>query len=713
MPEAYPDIPKPSSFNGTHEAAFYRQDTDAGLPRQVLKSSTLLNTYTASWNLTGAQYALFKTWVGTTLQNGALWFTLEVPTEDGFVAKTLRFVEGKYNDRYRDSDNWDISATLEEEITQVVADPDYTPIPSWYRPTVTLVGDITAVAADTGKKYRGNPGTGNTYQIEVPDIADSGDVIDIGVSLQGKGAIVIKTPGEEVGGGGGVVELTWEQQAQAVNASYYRFDDESVVTDGSNYITDVPDLNTDNANDLTDPRAPTQTYLCELVDGWASTPEGASNTTPTRGLHLELTTNMDSAIVLVAMRFPSGTAGQPPGTRKLFHIAPSGSTENGYVDYTTTNGFALATGGTLGIDGEVFAADEVFIAEMGQTVDDYSTLNTPLAGGVNGSMRATSSHLGNTTLAVSGFFQGSTDYKFMAEQEVAALVFIDPAELPDGYEGRRVIEAIKWQMYREFEEGYVPSGEGGGLPDWNTLAEEMTGVRAIYDMADATADGSNFITDLVDSSGNGNDASRFAGGTSPTKVGNYAVFEGAHRFSSLLFAEAFDDCTMFIVYQPMPWDDAVAAGMPTTGTTLYVMGARNTTSDKPYVGINYSNEQAGSFTADTGGGTSEWIASSATASAPVFINGDAGAQYLNVCEIKMETGQTRLWHNGLLTADQSSTPPHYPGIVLGASAVNHSASNQYMKIRAVILFDDTLSDVDRETMREALMLNFRTVDAYT
>lgn len=73
-----------------------RTEMESGPPRQTKVRSRVLVTRQVVIDIdSGANYALFKTWYGTTINEGADWFTWTDPV-DG-VSKSARFAGGGFS----------------------------------------------------------------------------------------------------------------------------------------------------------------------------------------------------------------------------------------------------------------------------------------------------------------------------------------------------------------------------------------------------------------------------------------------------------------------------------------------------------------------------------------------------------------------------------------------------------------------------------------
>jgi len=226
---------------------------DSGRRRQRLRFSTEIETYSVQWSFTGAEFATFKEFFRDDLQGGTLFFTITLPlgADPDFEDMSLRFLEGKYASQYKPHDTWVVTATLEREVTQAIPDPAVSPVPLWYRPIVPLISDFTASAlVHKNALFQSNPGAGNQHIITVPAIEDAGDRLPIGVELTGPGTVVIRTEGEEGGGGDPDPSLL----ASLLSKLPWSLYDSSTVVETSGTITEWTDLSGNNRH-LTDTQA--------------------------------------------------------------------------------------------------------------------------------------------------------------------------------------------------------------------------------------------------------------------------------------------------------------------------------------------------------------------------------------------------------------------------------------------------------------------------
>lgn len=96
------------------ESALLRTEMESGPPRQAKVKSLVMVQRPVQLQIdTGANYALFITWYGTTINEGADWFDYTDPVSAGTLS--ARFVGGGFSavPLGAASGPWRISATIE------------------------------------------------------------------------------------------------------------------------------------------------------------------------------------------------------------------------------------------------------------------------------------------------------------------------------------------------------------------------------------------------------------------------------------------------------------------------------------------------------------------------------------------------------------------------------------------------------------------------
>jgi len=308
MSEPYPTtLPNPSAnFSGTTAAPVLRTEMDSGLVRQQSRFATSLRTYNVSWEFDAAEFEDFKTFFHTTLANGTKTFQLPMMTDGGLTTIDVKFAGGVYNQRYVPVDRWNVSATLEEEVVQLVAATPNPVTPVWFQPERDIL--INTVLNNT---YANNllhcyPSPGENLFLTVPEIESASDLLPIGVVNHGPGNVVIKVNEDTE-----VVdpEETWMSLAASLGAwAIYRMD-ESVVTEAGK-VVGLNDLST-NVHHLRDYTA-SNTTKATWASGWLrSAYSGAGFIgTPMRSNPLLVSSelfsiNLPTYAVLVVGRFPT------------------------------------------------------------------------------------------------------------------------------------------------------------------------------------------------------------------------------------------------------------------------------------------------------------------------------------------------------------------------------------------------------------------------
>lgn len=83
-------------FAEQREPALLRTEMESGPPRQAKVKSRVMVTRQVVIDIeSGANYALFKTWFGTTINEGADWFDWTDPVDS--VSKSARFAGGGFS----------------------------------------------------------------------------------------------------------------------------------------------------------------------------------------------------------------------------------------------------------------------------------------------------------------------------------------------------------------------------------------------------------------------------------------------------------------------------------------------------------------------------------------------------------------------------------------------------------------------------------------
>lgn len=101
-------------FSETRESALLRTEMESGPPKQAkVKSRVMVTRPVKMLVMSSADYASFKTWFGTTINEGADWFTWSDPVTASTL--TVRFVGGGFDATPLGDVNgaWAISAQIE------------------------------------------------------------------------------------------------------------------------------------------------------------------------------------------------------------------------------------------------------------------------------------------------------------------------------------------------------------------------------------------------------------------------------------------------------------------------------------------------------------------------------------------------------------------------------------------------------------------------
>jgi hypothetical protein len=109
-------FPKPhTSLAATSQPNAVRTAMDSGVVRQRRRFTTENVFVNVRWELNDLEFAVFTAFHKHKLNLGSDWFIISLPlgSGDGFNNHTARFVEGKFDQRYRDVSHWDVTCVLE------------------------------------------------------------------------------------------------------------------------------------------------------------------------------------------------------------------------------------------------------------------------------------------------------------------------------------------------------------------------------------------------------------------------------------------------------------------------------------------------------------------------------------------------------------------------------------------------------------------------
>lgn len=110
---SWPDVPGPLfGPTGVPTVPVLRTDMDSGKPRQRLRFTQTIWTYSVSMFHTDSEFSTFLTWWRTTIHQGADWFSITLMGPSGVYTATARFVDGTFKYQQRDG-GWALSASLE------------------------------------------------------------------------------------------------------------------------------------------------------------------------------------------------------------------------------------------------------------------------------------------------------------------------------------------------------------------------------------------------------------------------------------------------------------------------------------------------------------------------------------------------------------------------------------------------------------------------
>lgn len=109
----WPDIPGPLfGPSVTPTVPVIRTEMDSGRPRQRMRYTQTIWTYTTKWFLTDPDLTTFLTWWRDTIHMGADWFSITLVGPSGEFTANARFVGGVYSINQANG-GWSMSANIE------------------------------------------------------------------------------------------------------------------------------------------------------------------------------------------------------------------------------------------------------------------------------------------------------------------------------------------------------------------------------------------------------------------------------------------------------------------------------------------------------------------------------------------------------------------------------------------------------------------------
>lgn len=122
---AWPSLlPNPTgSFSGSNSATTVAVTMESGRVRQQRRFTAELRLFNATWDLDDYQFGMFQSFVLHKLNNGADYFTVDLPVGAGYQMVSARIVSGEYNAEVHGiTPHWNVTAQL-EVIDALVATP--------------------------------------------------------------------------------------------------------------------------------------------------------------------------------------------------------------------------------------------------------------------------------------------------------------------------------------------------------------------------------------------------------------------------------------------------------------------------------------------------------------------------------------------------------------------------------------------------------------
>lgn len=183
-------LPYPSTLSGDTASPVIRTQMDSGYTRQRSRFGSQVKTRQLSWVFTEAEFATFKEFFRDTLQGGTLWFNMVYPDgEGGFTSREVRFVGGRFTEQYVPFMQWQVGASIEEQVQQVITFPEPDIMPLLYQRVQEKTENYTLQFTDLNSLITANPGEGEEIIITLPLNAGFTTKFSCGVVNIGLGAV--------------------------------------------------------------------------------------------------------------------------------------------------------------------------------------------------------------------------------------------------------------------------------------------------------------------------------------------------------------------------------------------------------------------------------------------------------------------------------------------------------------------------------------------
>ena len=105
-------LPQQAQYQITPLDQVARTQMETGAPRARRRSAARLDTLSVVWVFDDAQFAIFRSFMDTEADGGAVWWQMGVDTDGTLVTKDCRLI-GPWQAQKIDADYWRVSAKLE------------------------------------------------------------------------------------------------------------------------------------------------------------------------------------------------------------------------------------------------------------------------------------------------------------------------------------------------------------------------------------------------------------------------------------------------------------------------------------------------------------------------------------------------------------------------------------------------------------------------
>jgi hypothetical protein len=163
-----------------------RLEMDGGHPRQWAGLETTVKGFEIEWDFDLQELQSFHDFFYTTLKGGSSIFWLPLPLDGILSPLRVRFVGGKYQQRYIFNDTFKVSARVDLIVEQTVIPSEALPWPMYYGPIVEVTEHRKVESSDSTKMFVANVPNGETYNLHI-----GSNLIEFGVLITGPGNLLI------------------------------------------------------------------------------------------------------------------------------------------------------------------------------------------------------------------------------------------------------------------------------------------------------------------------------------------------------------------------------------------------------------------------------------------------------------------------------------------------------------------------------------------